>query len=150
MQLKKVMEDVSIKARNVVRFTQTFAVNLPVEKIDLYKWITEITPAGYESYSKSHKAMGSGFKDGLFYMVNVENIGFDTLVQHYELKSHTPSVVKFYRAKTKAYIMRWFPLRIGVPWEMQVSATSAQTCPVDLHHWRRIPECNYKRPWRIK
>ncbi len=61
-------------------------------------------------------------------MTNVENIGTDTIVQHYELKYHSPNHVQFYSAKSVAYIMRWFPVIVGVPWEMQIRTATQDTC----------------------
>ncbi len=117
----------SVGTKYAARYIASFRVNLPIEKIDLYKWITEMNDEDYSSYSPAHKAMGSLFKDAVFHTVNVENIGNETLVQHYELKYHTPHHVQLYSPETKAYVMRWFPAKVGVPWEMQVQATSARS-----------------------
>lgn len=110
------------------RYVAGFLINLAVEKIDLYKWVTEMSDADYKSYSKSHQAMSGYFENGTFYTVNVENIGNEMLVQQYELRYHEPRHLQFYSPATKAYVMRWFPATVGVPWEMQVRATSAKTC----------------------
>lgn len=120
----KISNQKSASTKYSARHQASFTINLPVEKIDLYKWITEMTNNDYNSYSKAHQAMGSFFKDGVFHTVNVENIGNETLVQHYALKYHEPHHVQFYSASTKAYVMRWFPAEVCVPWEMQVKATS--------------------------
>lgn len=117
----------SLETKYGVRYTASFPINLPVEKIDLYKWVTEMSDTDYKSYSKSHLAMSSFFENGMFYSVNVENIGNETLVQKYELRYHEPSHVQFYSQATKAYVMRWFPAVVGVPWELQVRSTSAKT-----------------------
>jgi len=118
------------------RYVQSFPVNLPAEKIDLYKWIIEMTDADYISYSTAHKAMGSFLKNDVFYMKNVENIGIETLVQYYELKYHSANHVQFYSPKSKAYIMRWFPATVGVPWELYIqpiSPTSSRlTCMIGV------------------
>lgn len=98
-----------------------------MEKIDLYKWVTGITNADYTSYSTAHKAMGVFFRDGVFHMLNVENIGNETLVQHYELIYHTSDHVQFYSDSTVVYVLRWFPTTVSVPWEMQVRPVTATT-----------------------
>lgn len=112
-------------AKNSLRFSQSFPVNVPVEKIDLYKWITEMNDQDYRSYSTAHKAIGSYTRGDRFYMTNVENIGTDTVIQNYELKSHAPNSIQLYSAKSKAYIMRWFPVTVGVPWEIYVQPVSS-------------------------
>jgi hypothetical protein len=109
-----------------VRFTASFPIDLPAGRIDLYKWITEMTDADYRSYATAHQAMGSYFKGDVLQMVNVENIGMDTVVQHYELKYHSREHVQFYSPNSDAYVMRWFPAKVGVPWEMQIR-------PIDAH-----------------
>ena len=111
-------------ARYIARFT----IHLPAEQIDLYQWVVEMTDADYTTYSPAHLAMDSHFKDGVLFMTNVENIGTDTIVQHYELKYHSAGHVQFYSAKSVARIMRWFPVTVGVPWEMQIRPVSQGTC----------------------
>jgi len=123
----KLFQQKSLDTKYSARCVASFPINLASEKIDLYKWVTEMTNADYGSYSKAHLAMGSFFKDGKFCMMNVENIGNETLVQHYELEFHAPNHIQFYSSRTKAYVMRWFPAKVGVPWEMQIIATSATT-----------------------
>lgn len=106
------------------RYIQSFPVNLPIEKIDLYQWITGMTDADYASYSPAHKAMSSFNKDNVFYMKNVENVGIETVVQHYELKYHAANHVQLYSPNSKAYIMRWFPATVAVPWELYIQPVS--------------------------
>ncbi len=102
-------------------------INLPLEKINLYKWVTEMSYEDYVSYSDAHKALGSFFQRQLFYTDNVENIGNETLVQRYEIKNHSIHDVQFYSENSVAYILRWFLVIVVVPWEMQVRSTSDNT-----------------------
>jgi hypothetical protein len=111
-----------------MRVTRFFEIPLPIKKIDLYRWVTEMTDADYTSYARGHKAMGSYFKDGRFFMANVEMIGNEMIVQNYTLQEHRPDCVKFYSEKTKAYILRWFPAVVGVPWEMSLRAKGSDRC----------------------
>ena len=122
---KKFFQQQTPTAKHSVRFIQSFPVNVPVEKIDLGKWITGMTDADYTSYSTAHKAIGSFIRENVFYMTNVENIGTETLIQHYELKSHAANSIQLYSAKSRAYILRWFPVTVGVPWELYVQPVSA-------------------------
>ncbi len=110
-----------------IRYSASFTIDLPIEKIDLYKWVTEMTDQDYSSYSSAHQVMGSFFRDGVFHMLNVENIGNEMLVQHYELIYHTPDHVQFYSNSTVVYVLRWFPTTVSVPWEMQVRPVTATT-----------------------
>jgi len=111
-----------------MRVTSSFEIALPKEVIDLYQWVTEMTDADYASFAHGHKAMGSYFKDGRFNMVNVEMIGNEMIVQHYLLRDHRPDRVRFYSEATKAYILRWLPAVVGVPWEMEVMANGPDRC----------------------
>jgi hypothetical protein len=101
-----------------MRVSKVFPVNLPIDRIDMYRWVTEMTTEDYESFTPAHKAMGSFFHGSRFFMVNVEYIGSDMLVQHYELIDHSKSHVKFYSRRTRGYVYRWFPVTFSVPWEM--------------------------------
>ncbi len=115
------------RTKHCMRFTDSFPINLPAEKIDLIKWVTEFTNKDYRSYSKSHLAMASYFEAGKFHMINVENIGNETIVQGYELLFQSPNHVQFYSPKSLVYVFRWFPAQVGVPWELIVKPTSATT-----------------------
>jgi hypothetical protein len=122
---KQLFQQKTLATKYSARYIQSFPVNLPAEKIDLYKWVTEMTDADYESYSTVHKAMSSFTRNKVFYMKNVENIGIETLIQHYELKYHAANHVQFYSPNSKAYIMRWFPATVAVPWELYIQPVSA-------------------------
>lgn len=111
-----------------MRVSRAFPINLPIESIDMYQWVTEMTPEDYESFAPAHKAMGSFFRGSDFFMVNVECIGTDMIVQHYQLIEHSKSHVKFYSPRSKGYIYRWFPVTFGVPWEMRLRSTSERSC----------------------
>ena len=111
-----------------MRATAVFPVNLSADRIDMYRWVTEMTSEDYESYASAHKAMGSYFRGSTFHMVNVECVGTEMLVQQYELLEHSKSHVKFYSRRTPTYLLRWLPVTFSVPWEMTVRPTSSQTC----------------------
>jgi hypothetical protein len=87
-----------------------------------------MTDADYTSYARGHKAMGSYFTNGHFFMTNVEMIGNEMIIQNYTLLEHQPDRVRFYSEKTKAYILRWFPAVVGVPWEMSLRAKGPDRC----------------------
>jgi hypothetical protein len=110
-----------------IRHLASFPIDLPANKIDLYKWLIEMQHTDYISYSRSHIAMGSFFKEGVFNTVNVENIGNETIVQRYALEYHSSDHVQLYSSKTSAYVLRWFPATVGVPWEMKIRPVSANT-----------------------
>ena len=125
---KKFFQQQTPSAKYSERFTRSFPINLPMEQIDLHKWFIEMNDVDYRSYSPAHQAIGSYSRDGRFFMTNVENIGMDAIVQHYELKSHASNSVRMYSAKSKVYIWRWFPVTVGVPWEMYLQAVSSTSC----------------------
>ena len=122
---KKFFSQQTPNSKNSVRFTQSFPVNLPMEKIDLHQWITQMNDLDYRSYSTAHKAVGSYIRDEKFFMTNVENIGLDTIIQNYELKASASNHIRLYSAKSRAFIMRWFPVTVGVPWEIYIQPISS-------------------------
>lgn len=111
-----------------VRFVESFPINLPAKQVDLYKWIIEMTEPDYRSYSPAHLAMNSYFKNGELFMTNVEAIGVDMVIQHYQLKYHAINHVQLYSARSEANIMRWIRVIAGVPWEMQIKTVSDNSC----------------------
>lgn len=106
------------------RYIRCFDLDIPAENINLYKRLTQMTDAEYVSYSPAHLAMSSNTNDDLFQMTNVENIGIEMLVQHYELKYFAANHVQLYSSHTRAYIMRWIPATIAVPWELFIQPVS--------------------------
>jgi hypothetical protein len=144
---KKLIGQKTVDTKHCARFVQSFPINLPIEKIDLNRWVFEMTDADYRSYSKDHKMMSSFFKDGVFFMKNLENIGGDSLIQRYELKYHSPHHVQFYSSETTAYVMRWFPATVGVPWEMRLTKTSDDTCELTCLIGVDFPNVLLKAAW---
>ena len=117
-----------------MRLSHSVDMAIPANAVDLYRWLTEMTPAEYETYSRAHRAMGSWFEDDEFHMVNVEMIGNEMIKQHYILKEHRPDRISLYSQATKAYVLRWFPATVGVPWIVEVKAIDDQrsrlTCTI--------------------
>lgn len=68
------------------KFSYTGIINLPAEKIDLYEWLINITEQDYKSFSKAHIAVGLTKIDNIESMINVESIGGNLLVQHYQIQ----------------------------------------------------------------
>jgi hypothetical protein len=92
----RITDQKSVTTKYNARFVERFPIDLPAEEIDLYKWIVGMTETDYKSYSPAHLAMNSFIQDGVFFMTNVENIGTDTVVQHYELKHHDAHHIQLY------------------------------------------------------
>ena len=127
-----------------MRVSQSFRTNLPSEQIDMHRWVTGMTSEDYASYTPEHKALGSFYQGDRFFMVNVECVGSGLLVQHYELVEHSRSHVRFYSPRTEAYLYRWIPLTIAVPWEMSVRPVSSRvselTCTIGAEFPSRLLE----------
>jgi hypothetical protein len=117
--------------RITMKISKRFKMNVSAEKVDLYEWVTKMTPSDYVSFSKSHKAMGSYFKDGCFYMVNVETMGNEMIIQNYKLIEHRRDYTKLYSDKSRAFVWRWFPATVGVLWEMKVIPTGRKSSELE-------------------
>ena len=63
--------------------TENVVINAPVEKIDLGKWLTQLTDAEYQACAvPDHKACGwSKNADGDLVSINVEMIGGALMIQ---------------------------------------------------------------------
>lgn len=110
------------------RYIAAFPVNLPAEQIDLRKWFVEMIETDYTSYSPAHIAMSSYFKEGILYSTNVENIGTDQIVQHYTMRYDAKDHLLLHSAESSVYILRFVPVSVGVPWEMQIRAVTENSC----------------------
>jgi len=101
-------------------------INVPVDSINLYEWLTEMTDIEYQSFAKGHKAMGHT-KDGDFGgMVNLESIGGNLLVQHYKIIEAKNNFVYLRSEKTRAYIFHLIPVNIEVTWSLKVIGVSKE------------------------
>ena len=111
-----------------MRFNHTAPIRLPKERIDLYRWLTGMTSADYQSFARAHRAAGGYFDDGVFVFVNIEMIGNELLVHHYRLLERRADHLRLYSKDSKAYVMRWFPATVGVPWELEIRSTGPSSC----------------------
>ncbi|MFT3796022.1 hypothetical protein [Flavobacterium sp.] len=110
------------------RYVASFPIALPADQIDLRQWFAEMTETDYTSYSPAHIAMNSYEKDGVLLTTNVENIGTDQIVQHYTMEYNAKDHLLLHSTQSDVYIMKFVPVSVGVPWEMQIRPTSESTC----------------------
>lgn len=92
----KLVNQHSPDTRYSARFVESFTIKLPVEQIDLSKWIIEMTELDYVSHTPAHLAMNSHFHKEVLLMTNVENIVNETIMQHCELKKHSSRHIQLY------------------------------------------------------
>ncbi|PZR08743.1 MAG: hypothetical protein DI539_22550 [Flavobacterium psychrophilum] len=132
----------ALQTKYADRYVAAFPINLPAEQIDLSKWFREMMQTDYVSYSPAHIAMNTFTKDGILYSTNVENIGLDQIVQHYSMRYETKSHILLHSSKSDVYIMRYVPVSVGVPWEMQIRPvtenTSEFTCMFGIDYPNRL------------
>ncbi len=102
------------------KFTFTGNINLPVEKIDLYEWLVNITGNDYKSFSKAHRAIGITKIDDVESMINVESIGGNLLVQHYKIQQKQKHLLVLHSRKSDAYLFHLVKVHVGVEWKMIV------------------------------
>lgn len=110
------------------RYVASFPINLAAEQIDLSQWMSEMKASDYISYSPAHIAMNSYVKDNVLFATNVENIGTDQIVQHYEMTYESKDHLLLHSAESDVYIMKFVPVSVGVPWEMQIRPVTENTC----------------------
>ena len=112
------------KDKRMKNFYYEQEINVPVDSIDMYKWLRELTDIEYQSFSKGHQAMGH-LNEGKFGgMINVEIVGGLLLVQHYSIKDKSKSHVNSYSDKSRGYLMGIIPIKVEVRWSLRVLATS--------------------------
>ncbi len=111
----------------------TVDVNLPAEKIDLKKWLYEMTDSDYRSYSPAHLAMGiSSLPDGRFICINVEKIGSNILLHHYIPEAPDKHRMRMVSGQSKAFSgSRVFI--ISVTWELTISSSSPSSSRLTNH-----------------
>ena len=118
--------------------TYNTTVQLPVEKINLYEWITTVSDKEYQSFSKGHKAMGL-FKDkNTEGIVNIESIGGNLLINHYNILTKDSDHVVMQSEKSDAYLSHIIHFHVWVEWKMKVvfknNNSSTFTCEVSTDY----------------
>ena len=114
------------KDKRMKNFYYEQEINVPVDSIDVYKWLRELTDIEYQSFSKGHQAMGHLNEGEFGGMINVEIVGGLLLVQHYSIKDKSKSHVYSYSDQSRAYLMGIIPIKFEVSWSLSVLAVSNQ------------------------
>ena len=114
------------KDKRMKNFYYEQEINVPVDSIDVYKWLRALTDIEYQSFSKGHKAMGHLNEGEFGGMINVEIVGGLLLVQHYSIKDKSKSHVYSYSDQSRAYLMGIIPIKVEVSWSLSVLAVSNQ------------------------
>ena len=114
------------KDKRMKNFYYEQEINVPVDSIDVYKWLRELTDIEYQSFSKGHQAMGHLNEGEFGGMINVEIVGGFLLVQHYSIKDKSKSHVNSYSDQSRAYLMGIIPIKVEVSWSLSVLAVSNQ------------------------
>ncbi len=103
-------------------------IHLPVEKIDLYQWLTHLSDNEYQGFANGHRAMGL-FKDkNTEGIINVESIGGNLLVQHYTILTKDKDKVFMRSRRSDAYLFHLIRCHVWVEWKMNVVYKDEQSC----------------------
>ena len=114
------------KKKHMKNFYYEQEINAPIDSIDMYKWLRELTDIEYQSFSKGHQAMGHLNEGEFGGMINVEIVGGLLLVQHYSIKDKSKSHVNSYSDQSRAYLMGIIPIKVEVSWSLSVVGISNQ------------------------
>lgn len=103
-------------------------IQLPVEKIDLYKWLVNLSEKDYKSCAKGHRAIGLFKNENREGMVNVESIGGNLLIQHYSIITKEKDNMFLRSERSDAYLSHLIRVRVSVEWKMKVVYKDEQSC----------------------
>jgi len=114
-------------AEQIVDSSFTAVINAPIEKINIPKWVFNLSESEYQSCSPAHVAAGKTVgSDGRRMSINVEVIGGSPIVQHYQEEFSEPHrlvLTSFSDVFTPAGLVI-----IHVHWELSVKAISNSHC----------------------
>ena len=123
-------------------FNYDSIIQIPVHKIELYKWLINISEDDYKRFSKGHIAIGLCTKNGAEAMTNVESIGGNLLVQHYIITEKEKKRVSLFSEKSDAYLFHILKVHIEVNWKMNVAYndehTSVFTCEINVKYPNKL------------
>jgi len=118
-----------------MKSTSQTIIDIPTSRIDLLKWMATMSDSDYQACSRRHRAAGTFREGSSLGMVNVESIGGNLLVQHYQMVKGEASQVVMHSKKSRAYILHLFPATVEVIWtveiELQNSDSTIFRCTVE-------------------
>jgi len=103
-------------------------IQVPVEAVNLYEWLINLSDQEYQSFAVAHRAMGLIREDDAEGVINVEDIGGNLLIQHYKILKKDPGEMHLYSKQSDIYLSHLIHSHIEVNWKMSVRSASATTC----------------------
>jgi len=114
-------------------------IDHPAGPIDLVAWVSTLTDRDYQACSRAHRAAGT-FREGVeIGMVNVENVGGNLLVQHYQMAAAAAHRVVMHSRETRVYLFHVVPARIEVIWTVEVEPRTDQSATFRCSVETRMP-----------
>jgi hypothetical protein len=114
-------------AEQIVDSSFTVIINAPFKKINIPEWVFNLSEAEYQNCSPAHVAAGKTIgPDGRRMSVNVEVIGGNPMVQHYQEESSEPHCLVL--TSFSDVFTPTGRVVIHVQWELSVKAISDTQC----------------------
>ena len=111
-----------------LRRTAHVTLNVPIEEIDLARWLFALSDEEYQACARGHHAAGVFSDERGRGSINIESIGGNLIIQHYRAIRTDPSDVEMYSAKSRVYLLHVLPVSASVRWLLAVMPTTASTC----------------------
>ena len=111
--------------RVLIDSTATAVIDAPLDKIDLGKWLFELTDEEYRQCAvPDHRANGwSRNADGQLVSINVEQIGGVLMIQHYVAEILEPQHTRLVSISETQSLNGW--QTVEVVWDISVTALGA-------------------------
>jgi len=117
--------------------TAHVTLNEPSDGIDLDAWLFGLSDSDYQACARGHRGAGVFTDEHGRGMINVESIGGNLIVQHYQSVRADRFSVEMYSPRSRVYLFHLMPVAAGVRWTLQVTPVAATTadfaCTVEVH-----------------
>jgi hypothetical protein len=112
----------------LARATESATVGVPIEAVDLSKWIFALTDTEYcQCAPGEHKACGcSRTEDGRPISICVEDVGGQLMIQHYVGEEMSPSYCRMVSQSDCLSNGKWSTVK--VTWEVRVDKIDDESC----------------------
>ena len=105
-----------------MRFTETVAVAVAADDVNLADWIFGMSDEDYKAVAVGHHAMGVIGGDKRLGLINVEQIAGALIVQHYYTKTAESGYVGFVSEASEGFLLRAVPFKMKVWWDMVIES----------------------------
>jgi hypothetical protein len=118
-----------------MRATSQTVLDVPIDRVDLDRWMFSLSDEDYREAARGHHAAGLLVLGEGRGTINVESVGGHLIIQRYRAVRVEPTRTELYSARSQVFLLHLVPVAAQVRWIMEVEASGPDrtvlTCTVE-------------------